>query len=480
LTTAKRSLYRIAQEKQSYKNMLYLLLSFPLGLCYFVILVPTIVLGIGTLIIWIGVPILILVMIAWWYAAAFERHHTMSLLQVSIAPMGSAAPDAMQWWRALPARLSNRMTWKTLLYLLLKFPFGLVSFILIIVLPVLSIAITLVALVIYVLTAPFVALVVAMRGVPRPGRSLQRYFVFAASAFGLSLITLHLFNGLAFLAGQLACHLLGMSEAAMRLEEANALAAQERERAEQAEQRRRQLVVNVSHELRAPVASIAGHLESLLLATEAGNTALPPPTLYNYLAIAHQETLRLGQLVDELLSLARMEAGELRLDIQEIVANEVIEEVYQMLMPLAQRERRVTLVRGLLPNSPLVQADQQRLKQVLLNLVRNAITSTPAGGIVSITLEPADTGHLALIVEDNGVGMPAEELPHIFERFYRTDASHSRHTGGFGLGLAIVHDLVTAMGGSINVTSAVGQGTRFCVLLRSSTPVRFLSTNSPI
>lgn len=473
-------MYHVAQEKQSYKNMLYLLLSFPLGLCYFVILVPTIVLGIGTLIIWIGVPILILVMIAWWYAAAFERHHAMSLLQVSIAPMGTALPGVMQWWQTLPTRLSNRMTWKTLLYLLLKFPFGLVSFILVIVLPVLSIAITILALVIYVITAPFVALVAAIRGVPRPARPLQQYFAFAASAFGLSLVTLHLFNGLAFLAGQLARQLLGMSETAQRLEEANALAAQERARAEQADQRRRQLVVNVSHELRAPVASIAGHLESLLLATEEGTTAPPPTTLHNYLTIAHQETLRLGLLVDELLSLARMEAGELSLDIQEIAANEVIEEVYQMLMPLAQRERQVTLVRGLLPNIPLVQADRQRLKQILLNLVRNAITSTPAGGIVSITLESTDAVHLALVVEDNGVGIPTEELPHIFERFYRTDASRSRRTGGFGLGLAIVHDLVTAMGGSISVTSTVGQGTRFCVLLYSSTPVHFLSTNSPV
>ena len=476
----RRSIYHVAQEKQSYKNMLYLLLSFPLGLCYFVILVPTIVLGIGTLIIWIGVPILILVMVAWWYAAAFERRHAMSLLQVSIAPMGNTSPDTMQWWQTLPTRLSNRMTWKTLLYLLLKFPFGLVSFILVIVLPILSIAITLVALVIYMITAPFVALVAAIRGVPRPGRLLQQYFAFATTAFGLSLVTLHLSNGLAFLAGQLAHQLLGMSEAAQRLEEANALAAQERARAEQADQRRRQLVVNVSHELRAPVASIAGHLESLLLTTEEGTTAPPPTTLHNYLTIAHQETLRLGSLVDELLSLARMDADELRLNIQEIAANEVIEEIYQMLMPLAQRERQVTLVRGLLPNMPLVQADQQRLKQVLLNLVRNAITSTPAGGIVSITLEPADAIHLALVVEDNGVGIPSEELPHIFERFYRTDASRSRRTGGFGLGLAIVHDLVTAMGGSVNVTSTVGQGTRFCVLLRSSTSVQFLSTNSPV
>src|SRR5690242_18648289 len=119
---ARRSMYRVVQEKQSYKNMLYLLLSFPLGLCYFVILVPMIVLGIGTLIIWIGVPILILVMIAWGYAAVFERHHAIRLLQVPIAPIGSASSGSMKWWQTLPTRLSNKMTWKTLLYLLLKFP----------------------------------------------------------------------------------------------------------------------------------------------------------------------------------------------------------------------------------------------------------------------------------------------------------------------------------------------------------------------
>jgi signal transduction histidine kinase len=261
-----------------------------------------------------------------------------------------------------------------------------------------------------------------------------------------------------------------MSDMALRLQEAEALAEQERQRAEQADQRRRELVVNVSHELRAPVASIAGHLESLLLATAEGTQAPPAETLYNYLSIAHQETQRLGLLVDELLSLARMEAGELRLDIQKVVASEVVEEVYQLLMPLAQRERQVTLVRGYVPNLPPVQADRQRLVQVLLNLTRNAITSTPTGGIVSISLETVDAQHLALIVEDSGIGIPPDELPHIFERFYRTDASRSRASSGFGLGLAIVHDLVSAMGGSISVTSAVGQGSRFCVLLRTVEP----------
>ena len=135
---------------------------------------------------------------------------------------------------------------------------------------------------------------------------------------------------------------------------------------------------------------------------------------------------------------------------------------------------------GTQPNLPLVLADRQRLVQVLTNLVRNAITSTPAGGIVSISLEQADAHHLALIVEDSGVGIPADELQKIFERFYRTDTSRSRKTGGFGLGLAIVHELVTAMGGSISVASTVGQGSRFCVLLRKSSATPAFSANAAV
>jgi two-component system phosphate regulon sensor histidine kinase PhoR len=248
------------------------------------------------------------------------------------------------------------------------------------------------------------------------------------------------------------------------------MAEQARVRAEQADQRRRELVVNVSHELRTPVASIAGHVESLLLATEEGTIAPPPTTLYNYLSIVHHEIERLGMLVDDLLSLARAETGELHLDITEVVASEVIEEVYQALMPLAHRERHVTLVRGVAPNLPPVMADRQRLAQVLLNLVRNAITSTPAGGIVEMSLEQPDTSHLVLVVADNGIGISTTDLENIFERFYRVDTSRTRTSGGFGLGLAIVHDLVTAMGGSISVKSEIGQGSRFCVMLQVVTP----------
>ncbi|MDP9371242.1 MAG: sensor histidine kinase [Chloroflexota bacterium] len=98
--------------------------------------------------------------------------------------------------------------------------------------------------------------------------------------------------------------------------------------------------------------------------------------------------------------------------------------------------------------------------------MRNAITYTPTGGIVSIAVAPADPGWIALTVADTGIGIPKEDLERVFERFYRTDASRARTSGGFGLGLAIVRDLVGAMGGTVTAESTVGEGSRFRVLLR--------------
>ena len=118
------------------------------------------------------------------------------------------------------------------------------------------------------------------------------------------------------------------------------------------------------------------------------------------------------------------------------------------------------------PALPPVLADRQRLIQVLLNLVRNAITYTPDGGIVSISLHQADEEYMTLLVSDTGIGIPPEEQELIFERFYRTDASRSRRSGGAGLGLTIARDLVVAMGGSISVESVVGEGSTFRVFLQ--------------
>jgi two-component system, OmpR family, phosphate regulon sensor histidine kinase PhoR len=470
----------VVLNKQSYKNILYLLLSFFLGVGYFMVLLTGIVLGIGTLVIWIGVPILFGMVLFWWQLAAFERSLAIKMLGVPIAPMSAGAPRSAGFWRGFQERLGNAMTWKTLAYLFIKFPLGIFCFVFALILPVLSFALGLVGLILGLLSAPFYALVVSIVDRWGPRLRLQRYLTLALSAFGLNIVTFYLLNGLAYLQGQIARGLLGMSDTALRLETAKVQAAQARAEAEQAEQRRRELVVNVSHELRAPVANISGHLESLLLSTDEGTKVPDAAHLHNYLNVAYQEARRLGTLVDDLLSLARMESHELRLQVRDVAAHEVVEEVYQTLMPLAQRDRQVTLVRGVQPHLPLVRADRQRLGQVLTNLVRNAITSTPAGGIVSISLEQADAGHLSLVVEDSGVGIPADELQKIFDRFYRTDTSRSRKTGGFGLGLAIVHELVTTMGGSISVASTVGKGSRFCVLLRKSSATPAVSKNAEV
>lgn len=460
-----RTFFRVVQDRQSYRNILYLLLSFPLGLCYFVFLVTGIALGIGTLIIWIGVPILLLTISVWWQLAVFERQMAMRWLSITIPPLAYASSRQVKLWQKAQARLTNEMTWKTLAYLFIKFPLGICSFVVTVTLFSLTLSVSITGLVLGLLTTPFVLLYTLLWGEADMRSTVERYLLFASLGFGLTLLTLHVLNGLAFVAGQFARSMLGMSDDAIRLEEARTIAEQERVRAEQADQRRRELVVNVSHELRTPVASISGHVESLLLATQEGTVAPPPAILYNYLGIVHHEVERLSMLVDDLLSLARAETGELYLNLTDVVASDVIEEVYQALMPLAQRERHVTLVRGASPNLPFIVADRQRLAQVLLNLVRNAITSTPAGGIVEMSLEQPDAQHLALVVADNGRGIAAEDLTHIFERFYRVDTSRTRASGGFGLGLAIVHDLVTAMGGSITVISEVGKGTRFCVVL---------------
>ncbi|HEX7735263.1 MAG TPA: sensor domain-containing protein [Ktedonobacteraceae bacterium] len=470
----------IVLNKQSYKNIFYLMLSFFLGIGYFVVLVTGIAVGIGTLAIWVGVPILFGTVLLWWQLAAFERSLAIRLLQVQIAPMSVGGPTRGGLWRGFQERLGNAMTWKALGYLLLKFPLGIICFVFALVLPILSFALGLVGLILGLLSAPFYALGVAILDHSNPRQRLQRYLTFAFAAFGMNILTFYLLNGLAYLQGQIARGLLGLSDTALSLEIARAQEALAREQAEQAEQRRRELVVNVSHELRAPVASIAGHLESLLLSTNEGTKVPEAAQLHSYLSVAYQEARRLGILVDDLLSLARMEEHELRLNLQDVAAHDAVEEVYQTLMPLAQRDRQVTLVRGTQPHLPLVRADRQRLVQVLTNLVRNAITSTPAGGIVSINLEQADEHYLALVVEDSGVGIPTDELQKIFERFYRTDTSRSRKTGGFGLGLAIVHELVTAMGGSISVASTVGQGSRFCVMLRKSSAAPAFSTNRGI
>jgi two-component system phosphate regulon sensor histidine kinase PhoR len=467
--------FSVVRQGQTYLNLLYLLSAFPLGMTYFIALVVGISVGLGTLIIWIGIPILLLTIILWEGFAAVERWLVRNWLHVSVPYIKDPSRARLSWMQQFLARLRSPVTWTSLIYLFLDFPFGILAFSLVIGLLSASISLIFGWLAYLVETMVYNAIgggynsyefFVKINGTIDPW-AMALFLGLAVLGIFATVASLHVLNSLAYGWGHLARLLLGMRNTTLQLAEARAIAAQEHAKAERSEQSRRELIVNVSHELRTPIASIRGHVESLLMANEESSNQPPAAAGQQaYLEIVHREAERLSALVDDLLALARAEAGELRLELKPIAADEVVEEIYQTMAPLARRERQVTLTRGIPPDLPLVMADRQRLTQVLLNLVRNAIAYTPAGGIVSLSIERPNPMQIALTVADTGIGIPPEDLERVFERFYRTDASRARSTGGFGLGLAIVRDLVTAMGGSISAESVVGEGSRFRLLLQ--------------
>ena len=484
---SRESKFSVLWEKQTYVNLLYLLVSFPLGIFYVVFLL----IGLSSILnstVIVGVPVLLLVIFIWWRLARFERNLAMRWLHVEIGPMAPPRKEGLNRWERFRAHLTNAVTWKSLAFLFVRFPLGIISCVVIIYMFLLTLEFTIFSLIIGLLVVPFLYLFQAFArrgGEWREARtSGERVAVdwgrlcllLSITGFGFALIAFNVLNALAYVSGQFARVMLGLNDTSTQLAQAKAIAEEERAKAERANQSRRELIVNVSHELRTPIASIRGHAESLLMdMEEEGGNAPNPAELRDYLNIVHREAERLSTLVEDLLSLARMDSDELHLNVVPNVAGEVVEEVYVTMAPLASRERQVTLIRKVAPMLPLVLADRQRLVQVLLNLVRNAITYTPQGGIVSITVERADAGYLALVVADTGIGIPNDDLERVFERFYRTDTSRARTSGGFGLGLAIVRDLVNAMGGSITVESKVGEGSCFRVLLRIAVPGYYAS-----
>ena len=223
---------------------------------------------------------------------------------------------------------------------------------------------------------------------------------------------------------------------------------------------RRQLIVSVSHELRTPVATLRGYIESSI---SQPNRSVDD--LQHDLGIMEQETLRLQQLIDDLFTLSRAEVGELAMNIAPTDPRAVIEHCVAAHAPLAWQSGKVTVISDLPDQLPLVQADQMRLEQIIHNLIRNGIRHTPPGGIVAVTALK-DPAMLTLRVSDTGEGIAPEDLPHIWERFYRSDHARALDGTGAGLGLAIVKELVEAMGGSVSVESTPGAGSCFTIRLR--------------
>ncbi len=215
------------------------------------------------------------------------------------------------------------------------------------------------------------------------------------------------------------------------------------------------LVADVSHELRTPLTTIQGNLDLL-----RRGAADDPGMRGEALAAIGNETVRMRRLINDLLLLAQADAG-LQLQLQPVELDTLLLDVYRQGQVISQGTG--VRVRLGAEDQAVVMGDGDRLRQLLLNLVDNAIKYTPSGGDVTLTLK-RQAGWVQVTVSDTGCGIPPEDLPHIFERFYRADRSRTR-PGGAGLGLSIAKWVAEAHGGELEVESEVGQGTIFTLYL---------------
>ena len=225
-------------------------------------------------------------------------------------------------------------------------------------------------------------------------------------------------------------------------------------RLKQLEKIRQDFVANVSHELRTPLTTIKGYAETLL------EGALKEDQAFQFVQVIKRHTDRLTKIVEDLLMLSRIETKEFQLRMEAIPLRDFIDDVVEFVKEPAEK-KEISLSRNEIPSSLAVQADRDYLEQILINLLDNAIKYTPEGGRVAVSAVEKDSKDIQFSVEDNGIGIPKEDLSRIFERFYRVDKGRSKELGGTGLGLSIVKHLVQAHGGRVWVESQMGKGSTF-------------------
>lgn len=226
----------------------------------------------------------------------------------------------------------------------------------------------------------------------------------------------------------------------------------------QVEEMRREFVANVSHELRTPLSIFRGYLETLL-----DDPHQPPGELLRILEIMERHSDRLNALVEDVLSLARLESPGAELDLSEV---DLAELLHSIMRDWEKRfaEKQLKSHLNFPGNLPLLQADENRLQEVIYNLLDNAVKFSQPGGTVFLRAE-IEGDRVRISVADQGVGIPEADLPRIFERFYRADKARSRELGGTGLGLSIVKHIVQLHGGAVEASSEPGKGTTISVLL---------------
>ena len=451
-----RRIFSVVTQGKTYLSLAYVVLRLPLALVYAGILGFVFFRGLETL--W-SLLLLVPAGMAIWGGVVVERAMAHSWFGARLTPMSPERPPDRTWRQRVFDLIANPVTWKSLAFVVIESILGFAAGLAAIVGAAVGVLGTL-GLAVTLLVAGLAAVFLGANANIPPELPLI-CVVGSVASFGLLLLTLHAAGWVARVQVWFVRVMLGMSETQAALAEARQEAAQERTRAEVADRSRRDLVLNVSHELRNPLATIRAHVDTL-----RGDGAEEPAEgdRRRYLEVLNRETDRLASLVDELLTLASAESGRLQLDVGPVNAAEVATQVHDAMAPLAWQERHIRLLCKT-DGAPSVLADRGRLAQVLMNLVRNAITHTPEGGMVAIDVKPIEAGPVELVVSDTGPGISPEDAEKIFERFYRTDESRSRATGGFGLGLAIAREMVDAMGGRIRVDSTPGQGSRFTVTL---------------
>ena len=227
------------------------------------------------------------------------------------------------------------------------------------------------------------------------------------------------------------------------------------EQLQRADATRRELIANVSHDLRTPLATLQGYIETLLLKEDS----LGPEERRSYLQTAIKHCDRLSKLVSELLELAKLDSSDIRVEREPFNLSELTHDVVQKFQ-LKAGEKQIALSTKIEKDLPFVNADIGLIERVLENLIENAIQNTPPGGAVSLMLTPQNED-IAIQVSDTGCGIPAEELANIFNRFYQLDKSRKSEQGHSGLGLAITKKILELHDRSINVVSALSSGTTF-------------------